>query len=515
MRSMKTLPTCVLSACLVGGRVSLAFSPPGNFANRPGARAAAPQHTNVREIRFLSRLAVATETQTETETAATELLEDDDAEEITYLENGDAVVCARGICVIADEEAATEELCFLDEDDEGKLVGVTCMEVEVENEISPLSFEYLWPRALLLGCSLLYGTNFPLGRIMNDALPASATTSGRMLLAFAVLSPFLLNLKPHLGKTAVVGGSFCALGYLSQSVALVDTPAATVAFLGALVVVITPLVSLVVDKAKLGWKDAPQTWIAAALCLAGVAALELGGDGGLGDVGAGDFWAVMQAVGFGVGFFFTEKLMAKEPDQALPLTAVQVGMTAFWGSVWALLDGIGALGNFGGNDGAWLLEETTRAQYAVPGVFLAGFGEDEVLRTVAIAAIWTGVVTTAVNRVGETTGLGKVSSSEASVLLATEPLWAAVFAGLFLGEEMGPQAIFGGALIVAACLTTSLKPQTLRNFFGGADSPDDDSDSAAPTRSVNSAGLSVQYMNGSQRPVASSTALGSTTPNIE
>jgi len=284
------------------------------------------------------------------------------------------------------------------------------------------------------------------------------------------------------------------------------------------VVIITPLVSLVVDKARLGWRDAPQTWIAAGLCLAGVAALELGGDGGLGDVGVGDFWATMQAVGFGVGFFFTEKLMAKEPDQALPLTAVQVGMTAFWGSVWALLDGMGLLGGFGGNDeGAWLLNEATRAQYAMPGVFLSGLGDDEVLRTVAIAAAWTGIVTTAINRVGETTGLGKVSSSEASVLLATEPLWAAVFAGLFLGESMGPQAILGGALIVAACLMTSVKPQVLQNLFGMSEEEasdsldvDEDRNPSAPVRSVNSAGLSVQYVTPTQKqPTASSTALGS------
>lgn len=434
-----------------------------------------------------------------------------------FAENGEAVVCARGICVLADEEAATEELCYLDEDDEGNLVGMTCVEsssdASLSAESSPraLSFEYLWPRGLLLGCSLLYGTNFPLGRIMNDALPASATTSGRMLLAFGVLSPFLFQLKPHLGKTAVVGGSFCALGYLAQSIALVDTPAATVAFLGALVVIITPLVSLVVDKARLGWKDAPQTWLAATLCLMGVAALELGGDGGLGDIGMGDFWSVMQAVGFGVGFFFTEKLMAREPDMALPLTAVQVGMTAFWGAVWAILDGTGVLpGEFGGDHGAWLLDEVTRSQYAIPGVFLAGFGEDEVLRTVAIAAVWTGIVTTAVNRVGETTGLGKVSSSEASVLLATEPLWAAVFAGLFLGESMGPQAILGGALIVAACLTTSVKPQTLQKLLGQTSSLEEDG-SQAPVKSVNSAGLSVQYLSRTQQqsPTASSTALGS------
>ena len=377
------------------------------------------------------------------------------------------VVCARGVCVLADEEIA-EELCYLDEDEDGNLVGMTCVTNDAAGleDRNVLSWDFLWPRALLLGCSMLYGTNFPLGRIMNDALPASATTSGRMLLAAAALSPFLFKLNPELRKTSVIGGCFCALGYLSQSVALLDVPAATVAFLGAVVVIITPTTNVLLGGAKLGWKDSPQTWLAAGLCMIGVGTLELGGGGGLGDIGMGDFWAVMQAVGFGVGFHFTERMMAKEPDQALSITAVQVGMTAFWGAVWALLDGTGLLGGFGGDHGAWLLDETTRAQYALPGLFLSGFGGDEALRNVAAAAVWTGLITTAANRIGETTGLGKMSSSEAAVLLATEPLWAALFASFLLHETMGPEDILGGALIICACLTTAVKPETLQNLFG-------------------------------------------------
>ena len=159
--------------------------------------------------------------------------------------------------------------------------------------------------------------------------------------------------------------------------------------------------------------------------------------------------------------------MARNPGQALPITAVQVGMTALFAGLWASLDGFGMLGTFGGDNGAWLLEEGTRAHYAIPGLFTSGlFGGDDTLRTVALAAGWTGLITTAANRVGETTALGKVSSSEASVLLATEPLWAALFAALWIGDEFGPQDIVGGGLIVTACLLSSVKPETLRDIFG-------------------------------------------------
>ena len=52
------------------------------------------------------------------------------------------------------------------------------------------------------------------------------------------------------------------------------------------------------------------------------------------------------------------------------------------------------------------------------------------------------------------------------MLLATEPLWAALFAGLFIGEALGPNDALGGALLVGACLANALKPDDLRSVLG-------------------------------------------------
>ena len=371
-----------------------------------------------------------------------------------FFEDPEGVICARGVCVVAEEESP--EICYLNED----MTEVVC-EPSPENVVEPgLSVAYLWPRALLLICSVLYGTNFPLGRLMNDALPASAATSTRMMLASVALSPFLFQLKPSLRGTAALCGTFTALGYISQSIALVDTPAATVSFLGALVVIVCPALAVAVDKKKMGFADAPQTWIAAITCLVGVGVLELGGEGGLGDVGWGDVWSVLQAVGFGTSFFITERMMAKEPSQALPITAMQCAMSAAFAGVWACLDGIGFMDGilaFGSPHGAWLLDETTKTTFTLPGLFFTdGF------RNVALAAAFTGFITTAGNRVGETVALGKLSSSEASVLLATEPLWAAVFASFLINEQLSLWDGVGGALIVAACVATAIDPAWLR-----------------------------------------------------
>ena len=307
------------------------------------------------------------------------------------LEDNDAVVCARGVCVVVESDAP--ELCFAD--DSGA----------VECSANPAAAETKawWPSALLLGASVLYGTNFPLGRLMNDAMPASASTSARMLFAALALSPFLLKLDPSIRSRALLCGTFTSLGYISQSIALNDTPAATVAFLGALTVVWCPALAAVFDGRKLGFLDAPQTWGAAILALSGVGLLELGGDGLT--VGWGDFWSVLQAIGFGTSFYLTEKMMARQPTQALPITAAQCAVVAALAAVWAVADG-----TLGGTP--WLLDEVSRGSYTLPGLLV-----EPSMRTVAAAALWTGLVTTAANRFGETTALGKLSSAEASVHL--------------------------------------------------------------------------------------------------
>ena len=383
----------------------------------------------------------------------------------TQIENElteDDIICARGICVLAEEDEITLSVENMN------------LESSVESSDSSapktFSFSFVWPRALLLVCSILYGTNFPLGRLMNDNLPASAATSSRMLLATIALSPFLLQINPELRLTAMLCGTFTALGYVTQSVALIDTPAATVSFLGALVVIVPPILASFIDKKKMGLKDEPQTWLAAFLCLVGVGILELGGggEGGttvglLDDIGWGDIWSLGQAVGFGTSFFITERMMAKEPSQALPITAFQCAMSALIAAIWAILDGTG-IGNgffaFGQDHGAWLLDDSLKNSYTLPGLFM-----DSSLQNVAGAALFTGFVTTAANRVGETLALGKVTSSDASVLLATEPLWAAVFANILIGESPSLTDGIGGALIVVACIATAIKPQWLREVF--------------------------------------------------
>lgn len=157
--------------------------------------------------------------------------------------------------------------------------------------------------------------------------------------------------------------------------------------------------------------------------------------------------------------------MTEIPGQALPITAVQVSVCAFICMIWCFSE------SWIGTPGA--------EHYALPGLFM-----DPSIQHVAGAVFWTGLITTALNRFVETTALGKISSAEASVILATEPLWAALFAAMWLSEDFGANDYIGGALIVGACLATSLKKEDFAKFYNVFRKKDKSSKTIVPTEPV-------------------------------
>ena len=48
------------------------------------------------------------------------------------------------------------------------------------------------------------------------------------------------------------------------------------------------------------------------------------------------------------------------------------------------------------------------------------------------------------------------------MIVATEPLWASLFGLLLLGENLDQRSFVGGALVVAACVVSSLDPSAVR-----------------------------------------------------
>ena len=164
----------------------------------------------------------------ETETTQDEKVENP-ASLLYYDDVPPGIVCARGVCVLPDDEDIDWS-----KPPPSSASGLASTEGEESSSsiVDKFLKSYLGPRLLLAFASILYGTNFPLGAMMNESLPPSAATSARMLLASLALSPFLFKLEPKLAPTALLCGCFTALGYITQSLSLVDTSPAKVAFIG-------------------------------------------------------------------------------------------------------------------------------------------------------------------------------------------------------------------------------------------------------------------------------------------
>lgn len=281
---------------------------------------------------------------------------------------------------------------------------------------------------------------------MNDNLPASAATASRMFVAALALAPFIPRLDPKLRIQAVLCGCFTAMGYVTQSLALQDVDPARVSFLGSCTVLWCPMLEGLIEKKPMSLREAPQTWLAALLCLAGIGVLELstGSQESLSlAVTSGDLWALLQAVGFGTGVFWTSHMVRHDSSQALPVTATLIATAAFWSMVWCFSDG-------------WI-NDGESFHMTLPGMAM-----DPSMHSVFLAVMWTGLISTSLNFFVELTALGKVPPSEASVLLASEPLWAALLAASFYGSNLSLSDGIGGILIVSACLVNALvQPEML------------------------------------------------------
>ena len=75
---------------------------------------------------------------------------------------------------------------------------------------------------------------------------------------------------------------------------------------------------------------------------------------------------------------------------------------------------------------------------------------------VLVAALYLGLVPSALCGYLQTIAQKTVPPSSAAVVYATDPLWAAFFAYFALNERLGPAGLSGAALIAAAAFGQNL-----------------------------------------------------------
>ena len=306
--------------------------------------------------------------------------------------------------------------------------------------------------AALLAVAVLWGTNFPAVRyLVTD--PVSLTPAAYSFARFGASALALSPLLPRASsKGALLAGAECGLwiaaGYVVQCLALQGTTAAKGALLAALQVVVVPAVVVLFPalRPKEGKQPTMKDWVCAGAALAGVALLELQG---LTAPVASDAVAALQPVFFGISYLRIAEAGRRYPsdDDALAMAAAQVVAVAAVASIWLL-----------GAEGA------------------DGFGHVLALsdqpQTLAVLA-WTALASTALTILLQTYALARVPAATASLVVSSEPLWAALLAAVLLGEtNYGAADVAGGALILGA----SLAPAFLDDDAFAGNAADDDSE---------------------------------------
>merc|ERR1711862_882550 len=141
-----------------------------------------------------------------------------------------------------------------------------------------------------------------------------------------------------------------------------------------------------------------------------------------------------QPIGFGLGYIQLEELMRERPQAALPVSAIKLAMVAIASFIFFELSPL-----ILNND----IPLTPRIPDFTP-----------ILSSpVALSGIlYTGLITSALALWVESIAFKRVPATDASIILTTEPLFAALAGALALGETFVFSDYVGAALILGACI---------------------------------------------------------------
>ena len=309
--------------------------------------------------------------------------------------------------------------------------------VEAEAAEGLAAPESLWTwRAVMLGITVCWGSNFAVIRYAMDALGGGADDSAlfvaaRFGVAALALAPFMRGMSAPAARAGANVGLWVALGYAAQAAALeMGTTANKAAFICSLQAV---FVALLGSLKPGGAPVATRTWGAVALAVAGVGCLELPSalaDGGPA-IGLGDIVALGQPLGFGISYLLLEAAMEEHPEDGLSLSAVQCAVvgTAAIGAAGLVGGGGGGEGGVGGMhfSAPWELPWG----HLLPSL-VASVDMDSAAASVAAAApaawavpacvAFTGLVSTALTVWLCALTFKRLPAVDASLILTTEPL---------------------------------------------------------------------------------------------
>ncbi len=273
--------------------------------------------------------------------------------------------------------------------------------------------------ALLL-VTLVWGLTFPILKVATARISGVEVSALRFLIAAVCMAPFAWGVPRHTWRDGFVLGCLVLVSYVGQAFGLQFISSNRSAFLTSLNVILVPLLAWVLG-ARPGW----LVFLAALLACLGIGLMSFDGGANL----LADTTTILGALAYAIYVLrLSGRASAHRPHQ---LATAQMCWMALLGCVWMALDG-----------GA-------RALQTLP---------QRVDSTVFWGLLYLGVAASAGMFFLQASAQRYVPAAQAAVIYAMEPVFAALFAWLWLSELLTLRAALGAVVVVLAVVLSETQP---------------------------------------------------------
>ena len=284
----------------------------------------------------------------------------------------------------------------------------------------------LW--ALLL-VTAVWGTTFPAMKLLSAQLDAVQIIWLRFSIALLVLGPLWWGMRRPERRWGALLGLLLFIAFWLQIEGLGRTSSNRNAFVTGLNVLVVPLLAMLVLGRRYGWR----LWAACALALVGMVVM----------FHTDAPWNLGDTLTLASTLFYAIYILVLEESarrtQAQPLRATR--MAAAQAAVMCAAPLALLLARPGGMEWTHKLSALGTPAW-----------------TAWTALLYLGLLASVVVVALQAWGQQRVDAMRSAIVFGLEPVFAALTAWALLGERMGPTAIAGAALVVAALVLSQLQP---------------------------------------------------------
>ncbi|HHU09954.1 MAG TPA: DMT family transporter [Intrasporangiaceae bacterium] len=284
---------------------------------------------------------------------------------------------------------------------------------------------------LLIIVTMVWGSTFFLIKDLVATVPATDFLAVRFTIAAAVMAlVFWRHLRALTRREVRVGvglGAIYGVAQILQTIGLAHTDASVSGFITGSYVVLTPILAAVILRDRIPGR----VWTAAFLAMAGIGVLSLRGFA----LGYGELLTLVAAAIYALHIIGLGRYASVH--SAVGLATMQAIVIAVVCVVASVPGGITVPGTSGG----WL---SLLYMALISGAF----------------CLWA-----------QTWAQAHLTAARAAIVMALEPVFAALFAVLFGGESLTSRMLIGGSLVVSAMYLVELAPRRRPRASAAQDPP--------------------------------------------